>query len=264
MGTTKTKRARNRQSHPAPTEPLSILSLDMSLECIGWAHAHRADPGAPWQRQHGSFRIGELADHRMRRADLALKWLSREVMERRPDYLVVEEPHTSRYDNAGTHLVLYGLHFSVHLLGHRCGLHVRDVSRLEVVKSLLGWSLRPTDPNWVPARGKRPKMRGATKAEVRSAVEARHGITCATHDEADAVAAIDLVLAELAGTGPVVPAHGISDPRQETIDLDAVKGTTGRKVNRALRAIGLGVGTDERRSARGRGPLYPKGRRRPE
>ena len=251
--------------YPCPVDPGCILSLDVSSTAVGWAVWSKATG-----RASGVLNLADLAGLRIKRVDLFCRWLTREIDTHKPDLIVAEEPFAGRRDGQATVSVLHHLHGQVHLICYRLQIPWRDVSRKSVTKSVLGWSSRPVDPKHVPRKGYRPKMREATKREVMDAINARHGTRITSDDQADAVAGLDMVLAELAGTG-LPQAVKISDTSSEAaklytparqqlhaaqaaIPLDEIKGPARRQLDRALADCGIGDPRIPRpvRKARGR------------
>jgi hypothetical protein len=272
--------------HPCPAAPRSVLSLDVSSVAVGWA------TWAAQERASGVLDLKGISDLWVKRADLYSRWLTAKLAERKPDLIVIEQPFGGMANGSESVAIMGYLHRQTHVIGYRLAIHVRDVTRAQVVKALLGWSSRPADPNHVPRKGSgRPKMRGATKREVMQAVNARHGTRITSDDQADAVAALDLVLSELAGTGlpgsgmsifapsqdvkktdmraadhgEMVPlAHGESLPlaparqqlhaAQAAIPLDQMQAPARRQLERALADMGIGDPRLPRpaRKARGR------------
>ena len=235
------------------------------------------------ERASGVLDLKGISDLWVKRADLYSRWLTAKLAEHKPDMIVIEQPFGGQVSGAESVAIMQYLHRQTHVIGFRLAIHVRDVTRAQVVKALLGWSSRPADPNHVPRKGIRPKMRGATKREVLLAVNARHGSRITSNDEADAVAGLDLLLAELAGTGMpqavkrpdataadhgemVPPGHGESLPlaparqqlhaAQAAIPLDQIKAPARRQLERALADMGIGDPRLPRpvRKARGRRP----------
>ena len=258
--------------HPCPPDPGCILSLDVSSTAVGWAVWSKANG-----RASGVLNLADLAGLRIKRVDLFCRWLTREIEAHKPDLIVAEEPFVSRRDGQATSSVLHHLHGQVHLICYRMQIPWRDVSRKSVTKSVLGWSSRPADPNHVPRKGHRPKMREATKREVLDAINARHGTRITSDDQADAVAGLDMVLAELAGTGlpsaaathkPGAATHGESLPlapaaqqlqaAQAAIPLDQIEAPARRQLERAMANMGIGDPRLPRpaRRARGRRPVH--------
>lgn len=242
---------------------------------VGW------DTWSDGDRASGVLDLKGISDLWVKRADLYSRWLTAKIAERQPDLIVIEQPFGGVASGAESVAIMQYLHRQTHVIGFRLAIHVRDVTRAQVVKSLLGWSSRPADPHHVPRKGLRPKMRGATKREVMDAINARHGGRITSHDEADAVAIGDMVLAELAGTGPVCPRnhesaaqasapadHGESLPlapavqqlhaAQAAIPLDQIKAPARRQLERALADMGIGDPRLPRpaRRARGRRPSH--------
>ena len=246
--------------YPCPPAPRSILSLDVSSVAVGWATWAAGD------RASGVLDLKGISDLWVKRADLYSRWLTAKLAEHKPDMIVIEQPFGGQVSGAESVAIMQYLHRQTHVIGFRLAIHVRDVTRAQVVKALLGWSSRPADPNHVPRKGSgRPKMRGATKREVLLAVNARHGSRITSNDEADAVAGLDLLLAELAGTGipqavkisdttdhgeMVPPGHGESLPMppvrqqlhaaQAAIPLDQIQAPARRQLERALADMGIG------------------------
>lgn len=242
---------------------------------VGWASwtAHG--------RASGVLDLKGISDLWVKRADLYSRWLTAKIAERQPDLIVIEQPFGGMANGSDSIAIMGYLHRQTHVIGFRLAIHVRDVTRAQVVKALLGWSSRPADPNHVPRKGSgRPKMRGASKREVIDAVNARHGSRIASNDEADAVAGLDLVLAELAGTGlprsvkipdtrPALSAFASSNEAAKTdmpparqqlhaaqaaIPLDQIQAPARRQLERALADMGIGDPRLPRpaRKARGR------------
>ena len=266
--------------HPCPPVPRSILSLDVSSVAVGW------DTWATGgQRASGVLDLKGISDLWVKRADLYSRWLTAKIAALQPDLIVIEQPFGGMANGSDSIAIMNYLHRQTHVIGYRLAIHVRDVTRAQVVKSLLGWSSRPADPHHVPRKGLRPKMRGATKREVLDAINARHGWQITSHDEADAVAIGDMVLAELAGTGMpqavkrpdataadhgemVPPGHGESLPlaparqqlhaAQAAIPLDQIQAPARRQLERALADMGIGDPRLPRpaRRARGRRPSH--------
>jgi hypothetical protein len=247
---------------PRPHSPSSILSLDVSSVAVGWAS---------WTAQgraSGVLDLKSISDLWVRRADLYCRWLTGKINELRPDLIVIEQPFGGMANGAESIAILHHLHRQTHLIGYRVTVHVRDVTRPQVVKALLGWSSKPVDPDHKPRKGTRPKMRGASKHEVLEAINARCGSRITSHDEADAVAGLEMVLAELAGTGAPadLPYNGTdlshvaqaepTPPAQQVLQLEQIKGRTRTKLERQLAAIGLGAALSgaPKRKARGRRP----------
>lgn len=252
--------------YPCPIDPGCILSLDVSSTAVGWAVWSKA-----YGRASGVFDLASVSDLRIKRVDQFCRWLTREIETHKPDLIVAEEPFAGRRDGQAAVSVLHHLHGQVHLICYRLQIPWRDVSRKSVIKSVLGWSSRPVDPNHVPRKGLRPKMREATKREVLDAINARHGTRITSDDQADAVAGLDMVLAELAGTGmpqtvkiPDTQPHGEMVPppparqqlhaAQAAIPLEQIRAPARRQLERALADIGIGDPRLPRpvRKARGR------------
>lgn len=233
------------------------------------------------ERASGVLDLKGISDLWVKRADLYSRWLTAKLAEHKPDMIVIEQPFGGRANGQDSIAILHYLHRQTHVIGYRLAIHVRDVSRGEVAKSVLGWALRPVDPDHKPRKGLRPKMRGATKREIMKAINARHGSRITSDDQADAVAGLDMVLAEMAGTGMpqavkisdttaanhgemVPPGHGESLPlaparqqlhaAQAAIPLDEIKGPARRQLERALSDCGIGDPRIPRpvRKARGR------------
>lgn len=258
----------------APVDPRSILSLDTSIAIVGWAHWAKDTE----RSTSGSFALGDLGGSPAYRIDQYLRWLTRKIETDHPDLILIEEPFSGRAgDNPGTTHALSALYMMTLVVGLRLGIHVRSLSRGEVAKSVLGWALRPRDPHWVKTKGRRPKMRGPRKPEITAAINARHGLRLTCHDEADARAGLDMILAELAGTGmpqtvKIPDTMSISAPSQagEKIDtpparqqlhaaqaaipLDQIQAPARRQLERALADMGIGDPRLPRpvRKARGR------------
>ena len=254
--------------YPCPVDPGCILSLDVSSTAVGWALWSRTGG-----RSSGVLDLAGLAELRIKRVDQFCRWLTREIETHKPDLILAEEPFTGRRDGQAAISVLHHLHGQVHLICYRLQIPWRDLSRKSVTKSVLGWASRPADPNHVPRKGFRPKMRDATKREVLDAINARHGTRITSDDQADAVAGLDLVLAELAGTGmpravklsdanpighgeslPLAPARQQVHAAQTTISLDDMRAPARRQLERALADMGIGDPRLPRpvRKARGR------------
>lgn len=258
--------------YPCPADPGCILSLDVSSTAVGWALWSK-DEG----RDSGVLDLANISDLRIKRVDMFCIWLTGRIKAHKPDLIVAEEPFVGRRDGQATVSVLHHLHGQVHLICYRLQIPWRDVSRKSVTKSVLGWSSRPVDPNHVPRKGLRPKMREATKREVLDAINARHGTRITSDDQADAVAGLDMVLAELAGTGmpqtvkipdtvsisapsqagekiDMPPARQQLHAAQAAIPLDQIHAPARRQLERALADIGIGDPRIPRpvRKARGR------------
>ncbi len=261
--------------YPCPADPGCILSLDVSSTAVGWALWSKAEG-----RDSGVLDLANISELRIKRVDMFCLWLTARIKTHKPDLIVAEEPFAGRRDGQATVSVLHHMHGQVHLICYRLQIPWRDVSRKSVTKSVLGWSSRTVDPKHVPRNGLRPKMREATKREVIDAVNARHGSRIASNDEADAVAGLDLVLAELAGTGlprsvkipdtrPALSAFASSNEAAKTdmpparqqlhaaqaaIPLDQIQAPARRQLERALADMGIGDPRLPRpaRKARGR------------
>lgn len=234
------------------------------------------------ERASGVLDLKGMSDLWVKRADLYSRWLTAKLAEHKPDLIVIEQPFGGMANGSESVAIMQYLHRQTHVIGYRLAIHVRDVTRAQVVKALLGWSSRPADPNHVPRKGSgRPKMRGATKREVLDAINARHGSRIVSDDQADAVAGLDMVLAEMAGTGMpqavkipdtapdthgemVPPGHGESLPlaparqqlhaAQAAIPLEQIQAPARRQLERALADMGIGDPRLPRpvRKARGR------------
>lgn len=240
--------------YPCPVDPGCILSLDVSSTAVGWALWSKAEG-----RDSGVLDLANISELRIKRVDMFCLWLTARIKTHKPDLIVAEEPFAGRRDGQATVSVLHHMHGQVHLICYRLQIPWRDVSRKSVTKSVLGWSSRPVDPKHVPRKGLRPKMREATKREVLDAINARHGTRITSDDQADAVAGLDMILAEMAGTGmpkavkipdTTAAAHGESLPppparqqlhaAQEAIPLDQIQAPARRQLERALADIGIG------------------------
>jgi len=229
--------------------------------------------------------LKSISDLWVRRADLYCRWLARKIDELRPDLIVIEQPFGGAANGAESIAIMHYLHRQTHVIGYRVCIHVRDVSRSSVVKSVLGWAMRPVDPLHRPRKGSgRVKMRGPTKREVLQAINARHGSHIASDDEADAVAGLDMVLAEMAGSGlpatsdqveklytpqirqpdaTTIQREGLATPArqqvhaaQAAIQIDDMKGPARRQLDKALADLGLGEAKIPKR------PRPARGRRR--
>ena len=259
--------------HPCPAAPCSVLSLDVSSVAVGWATWAKGG-----ERASGVLDLKGISDLWVKRADLYSRWLTAKIAEHKPDLIVIEQPFGGMANGSESVAIMGYLHRQTHVIGFRMAIHVRDVTRAQVVKALLGWSSRPADPNHVPRKGSgRPKMRGASKREVLDAINARHGTRITSHDEGDAVAIGDMVLAELAGTGmpqtvkfpdtmsissPSQAGEKIDTPparqqlhaAQAAIPLDQIHAPARRQLERALADMGIGDPRIPRpvRKARGR------------
>jgi len=238
--------------HSCPPAPAGILSLDVSPLAVGWAW------WGPQGRSSGVLDLKSISDLWVKRADLYSRWLSAKIAELKPDLLVIEQPFGGAANGAESIAIMHYLHRQTHVIGYRVCIHVRDVSRSSVVKSVLGWAMRPVDPLHRPRKGSgRVKMRGPTKCEVLQAINARHGSNITSDDEADAVAGLDMVLAEIAGSGlPATAAPqttrepelaiGMPPARQQVhaaqaaIQIDDMKGPARRQLDKALAELGLG------------------------
>lgn len=262
--------------YPCPVDPGCILSLDVSSTAVGWALWSKAEG-----RDSGVLDLANISDLRIKRVDMFCLWLTARIKTHKPDLILAEEPFSGRRDGQAAVSVLHHLHGQVHLICYRLQVPWRDLSRKSVTKSVLGWASRPVDPNHVPRKGHRPKMRDATKREVLAAINARHGTRITSDDQADAVAGLDMILAEMAGTGMpqtvkipdttaadhgemVPPGHGESLPlaparqqlhaAQAAIPLDQIQAPARRQLERALADMGIGDPRLPRpvRKARGR------------
>lgn len=204
--------------------PGRILGIDLGSKTVGWATADLDATGRVTGRSSGALDLEALAGpRRWARVDVFARWLTVQLNEG-VTWFAVEEPFTQR-DNVGTRHLMHGLFaFAQVIAWRRFGQDARAVSRMEVFEATMGWKLRPVDPDAPkPAKGRR-KMRCPTKAEIRAAINARHGTAIESEDEADAVALLDLVLAELAGTG--TPAVSVSATSDEAAKVDTAGNPT--------------------------------------
>lgn len=211
--------ARKPAAAPGPVLPGRLLCIDLGSRLIGWATADLDGAGTVAGRDSGSVDLEALAGpRRWARVDVFARWLTVQL-DRGVTWFAVEEPFTQR-DNVGTRHLLHGLFaFAQVIAWRRFGQDARAISRIDVFRATVGWCLRPVDLDAPkPAKGQgRRKMRAPTKAEIRDAVNARHGSAVVSEDEADAVAMLDLVLAELAGTG-----MSISSAAREAAKIDTL------------------------------------------
>ena len=267
----------------APSRP-GILAIDIGTK-LGWDRI--TDPADLSTRRHGVLDFSELHPDRWRRMDLYARWLTREVTEHPIGLVAIEEPFTASIDNVGTRHVLHGMFVFAQVICLRLGIEVRAVSRFDVFRAVVGWCSTPA-PERKTKTG-RPGRRSPSKTEIRKAINARHGLSIRSEDEADAMAIGDLILAERAGSGPVVAAvcprnhepvaptahgemvpldHGESLPRapvppalaqlraaQDAVPLERLKAPARRKLEAELAKMGIGAALalpQAKRKARGR------------
>ena len=83
---------------------------------------------------------------------------------------------------------------------------------MDVFEATVGWRMRQHERQPLGRKG-RPLMRCPSKREILAAINARHGWQLESEDEADAVAMLDLVLAEIHGSGMTLAAKALPDPR---------------------------------------------------
>jgi Holliday junction resolvasome RuvABC endonuclease subunit len=196
---------------PAMVLPGVMLVLDLgSLRC-GWALARVDAQGKATERSSGVLYLEAVSNIRWKRVLDFSRWVGRTCSEQGVTFLAVEEPHTKN-DNVGTRHLLHGLYaFADVISGLRFKQPVTPINRTDVFKATVGWCRRALDDGEMRAWRLKPKnrlsraktvMRSPTKTEIKAAVNARHGSKIESEDEADAVAALDMLLAELAGTGP--------------------------------------------------------------
>lgn len=210
------------RTSPGPKLPGRLLAVDLGSRLIGWASADLDADGNVTRRTSGCVNLEDLGGpRRWARVDMFARWLTLQL-DNGVTWLAVEEPHTGR-DNVGTRHLMHGLFaFAQVISNRRLGHDARAVSRMDVFQATLGWCLRPVDPDAPkPARGRR-KMRCPTKSEIRAAINARHGTSIASEDEADAVAMLDMLLAEIAGSGPIVVELPKLRPRQPDLLIQAM------------------------------------------
>lgn len=240
------------------TKP-GILALDLGTR-LGWCRV--PDPGTPAHREHAALDLAELHPDRWKRMDLFARWLTRELQDHPIGMLAVEEPFTAATDNVGTKHVLHGQFVFAQVIGLRLGVQVREISRFDVFRSVVGWCSKPAPER--KTKSGRPGRRAPSKREIRKAINARHGTDIADDNEADAVAIADLVLAEMAGTGhprnpepallldasneaakldtaPEPPALAQLRAEQAAVPLESIKAPARRQLERALASIGVGT-----------------------
>jgi hypothetical protein len=190
------RRANGRPALPdGPVLPGCILAIDIGSRRCGWAWAKLDADGKVTGRESGVLRLD----------DVRVTWLA------------VEEPHTQK-DNVGTRHLMHGLYTLADVFSGRTWERpVHPISRIDVFKATVGWCMRPLDDAelaiWQQRNGTRKRtstrrpMRAPTKAEMMAAVNARHAgpdwRNITSEDEADAIAALDMVLAGIAGTAPI-------------------------------------------------------------
>lgn len=184
-------------SPSAPALPNVIGTLDISGRMIGWAR-WSFNPSGDNIFEHGFVDLQELVANGTEdpwcRVDQFSYWLTGWLRDRPLDLLVVEQPH-GRKSGASSMQIMNGVYTICRLASLRLQIMFRDVVRSEVVKSCLGWCLRKN-----PDTG---EMEGPDKQLIIDRVNAIHGTRIASPDEADAVATLDLILAEIKGTGQV-------------------------------------------------------------
>lgn len=170
-------------------------------------------------RDSGCLPLEDISVLRWKRTDYFAKWLTWAIKHHGVTWLACEEPHTGK-DNVGTRHALHGLYtFCDVISGRSFDVPVTPISRLDVFQATFGHRMKPLTPSELEAWERKKKrkttrtiMRCPTKSEVVAAVNARHahepynrgGKVITSEDEADAVAALDMKLAELAGTGGYV------------------------------------------------------------
>jgi Holliday junction resolvasome RuvABC endonuclease subunit len=181
-----------------PQLPATILALDLGSLRTGWALARLDNAGRVVQRQSGVLLLEDVSAVRWKRIDHFAKWLSAICKQHGVTYLACEEAFP------GAHPVIHGLVQLVDLASGRLfGRPVYPVSRSAVYIATVGWNRRQGTK--IVGGKAVTTTRCPSKAEVRSAINARHaaaqGRRINSEDEADAIGVLDTLLAELAGTG---------------------------------------------------------------
>lgn len=185
---------RRQPMPPRPELPATILTFDLGTRKCGWALARLDAAGRVVQRKSGCILLEQHGPELWRRVHYFAQWLSWACKEWGITYLAAEEPYP------GAHKTQHGLYLLVDLASGRLfGRSVHGISRIAVFRGTVGWCRRTA------RQGKRTVVTTPSKTEMMAAINARHGFAqgrrITSEDEADAVAALDLLLAELAGTG---------------------------------------------------------------
>jgi hypothetical protein len=179
--------------------PGRLLCLDLGSINLGWAWAQVNLDGRVTERRSGCLQLAEMEPQRWARIDLFAKFVSMSI-ERGVTWIALEEPHTGK-DNVGTRHMLHGLFaFGQVISWRKWKRPARSISRMDVFEATVGWRMKPAERQPLGRKG-RAKMRCPTKQEILAAINARHGWQLRSEDEADAVAMLDMVLAEIAGSG---------------------------------------------------------------
>ena len=197
---------------PGPTLPGRLLAIDIGSRLFGWATADLDATGKILARASGCVDLESLGGPgRWQRVDLFARWLTLQL-DRGASWVAVEEPQTGR-DNLGTRHLLHGLFvFGQVISWRRFGQPARSISRMDVFEATVGWRMRQHERQPLGRKG-RPLMRCPSKREILAAINARHGWQLESEDEADAVAMLDLVLAEIHGSGMTLAAKALPEPK---------------------------------------------------
>ena len=179
----------------AATTPQTIGSLDLSGTRTGWAWWRRLPDGST-ELKSGWIDMTSIGSSHEARFDFFARWFSQWLKDHPCELVVLETPMTTpgKTTNATLEL-LFGLKAFARTICFRLDIALREVVRTEVTKATVGWAAR-MDPET-------RKMVYASKDDVLQAINARHGLHLTVHDETDAIAALDLIRAEIQGTGAV-------------------------------------------------------------
>ena len=179
----------------AATTPQTIGSLDLSGTRTGWAGWRRWAGGGTGLESGWTDVAGAGGSHEQR-IDFFARWFSQWLKDHPCELVVLETPvFGGGKTNPATLELLLGLKAFAKVICWRLDITAREVVRSEVTKATLGWCRRK-DPET-------NQMVEASKDDVLQAINARHGLHLTVHDETDAIAALDLIRAEINGTGAV-------------------------------------------------------------
>ena len=179
----------------AVTTPQAIGSLDLSGARTGWAWWRRLPDGST-ELKSGWIDMAAGGSSHEQRIDFFARWFSQWLKEHPCELVVLETPvFGGPKTNPATLELLLGLKTFAKVICWRLEIPAREVVRSEVTKATVGWCRRKDHDTG--------KIVEASKDDVLRAVNARHGLHLTVHDETDAIAALDLILAEIAGSGAV-------------------------------------------------------------